>query len=144
MLLAGRPPPIGTQPLYQTRIWEGGVTWRQGSHTVTYSNAHYVHLSVCPYATPLRYFKVFMSMGWDYVSELRSPTGLLFILQVIHEHGKPWQNDNGGRNRRTRRKTCPSATLSTINPTWTDTGANTGLRDEMPVTNHLNCGSTTL
>jgi hypothetical protein len=28
-----------------------------------------------------------MSMGWDYVSELQSPTGLLF------EHGKPWWND---------------------------------------------------
>jgi hypothetical protein len=25
-----------------------------------------------------------MSMGWDYVSELQPPTGLLFIPQVIH------------------------------------------------------------
>jgi hypothetical protein len=25
-----------------------------------------------------------------------------------------------GENRRTRRKTCPSATSSTTNPTWTD------------------------
>jgi hypothetical protein len=28
-----------------------------------------------------------MSMGRDYVSELRPPTGLLFIPQVIYEHG---------------------------------------------------------
>jgi hypothetical protein len=28
--------------------------------------------------------------GWDYVSELRPPTGLLFILRVICESGEPW------------------------------------------------------
>jgi hypothetical protein len=28
---------------------------------------------------------LFMSMGFDYVSELRPSTGLLFILQVIYE-----------------------------------------------------------
>jgi hypothetical protein len=32
-------------------------------------------------------------VGWDYVSELRPPTGPLFILQVIYEHGEPWWND---------------------------------------------------
>jgi hypothetical protein len=32
-----------------------------------------------------------MLMRWDYVSELR-PTGLLFIPQVIYEHGEPWWN----------------------------------------------------
>jgi hypothetical protein len=31
-----------------------------------------------------------------------------------------------GENRRTRGKTCPSATLSTTNPTWTDLGSNPG------------------
>jgi hypothetical protein len=41
-----------------------------------------------------------------------------------------------GENRRTRRKTCPSATLS-INPTWIDLGANLGLRGERPATNDL-------
>ena len=39
-----------------------------------------------------------------------------------------WWNTGGlkltGENRSTRRKTCPSATLSTINPTWTDPGSN--------------------
>jgi hypothetical protein len=34
-----------------------------------------------------------MSMRWDYVSQLRPPTGLLFISQVIHKHGEPWLND---------------------------------------------------
>jgi hypothetical protein len=40
-----------------------------------------------------------------------------------------------GENRRNRRKTCPSATLSTTNLTWTDLGANLGLRGE--ATNRL-------
>jgi hypothetical protein len=34
-----------------------------------------------------------MSMGLEYVSELRLPTGLLFIPQVIYEHGESWWND---------------------------------------------------
>jgi hypothetical protein len=42
-----------------------------------------------------------------------------------------------GENRRTRRRTCPSATLSTTNPTCIDPGANPGLRSERPVTNDL-------
>jgi hypothetical protein len=46
-----------------------------------------------------------------------------------------------GENRRTRRKTCPSATLSTTNPTWIDPGANPGLRGERPATNDLSHGT---
>jgi hypothetical protein len=42
-----------------------------------------------------------------------------------------------GENRRTRRKTYPSVTLSTTNPTWIDLGANPGLRGEKPATNRL-------
>jgi hypothetical protein len=38
-------------------------------------------------------------------------------------------------------KTCPSATLSTKNPTWTDPGSNPGLRDEKPATNRLSHGT---
>jgi hypothetical protein len=33
-----------------------------------------------------------MSMGWDHVSELRPPTGLLFIPHMIHEYGEPRWN----------------------------------------------------
>jgi hypothetical protein len=35
---------------------------------------------------------IFLSMGWDYVRELRPSTGLLFI-QVIGEHEEPQCND---------------------------------------------------
>jgi hypothetical protein len=60
---------------------------------------------------------LFMSMGSDYVSELRPLTGILFILRMIR------MESHGGmifteENRRTRRKTCPSPNLFT-NPTPT-------------------------
>jgi hypothetical protein len=42
-----------------------------------------------------------------------------------------------GENRSTRGKTCPNATLSTTNPTWTDPGTNPGLCGERPATNYL-------
>jgi hypothetical protein len=47
-----------------------------------------------------------------------------------------------GENRSTRGKTCPSATLSTTNPTWTDPGSNPGLRGGKSVTNRLSHGTT--
>jgi hypothetical protein len=37
--------------------------------------------------------------------------------------------------------TCPSATLSTTNSTWTDPGMNLGLCGERPVTKHLSHGT---
>jgi hypothetical protein len=40
-----------------------------------------------------------------------------------------------------REKPCPSATLSTINPTWTDPGPNPGLRSERPATTRLSHGA---
>jgi hypothetical protein len=46
-----------------------------------------------------------------------------------------------GENRRTRRKTCSVAILSTTNPTWIDPGANPGLRGERPATNDLSHGT---
>jgi hypothetical protein len=49
-----------------------------------------------------------------------------------------------GENRRTRRRTCPSATLSTTNPAWVDPDANPVLRGERPTTNHLSHGTALL
>jgi general stress protein YciG len=39
-------------------------------------------------------------------------------------------------------ETCPSANLSTTNPTWPDTGSNTGRRGGKPATNRLSYGAT--
>jgi hypothetical protein len=52
-----------------------------------------------------------------------------------------WNDILTGENRRTRRKTCPSASLSTTNPTWIDSCANPGLRGERPSTNYLGYGT---
>jgi hypothetical protein len=38
-------------------------------------------------------------------------------------------------------KTCPSATLSTTNPTWTNPGSNPGLRGGRPAANRLSHGT---
>jgi hypothetical protein len=46
-----------------------------------------------------------------------------------------------GENRSTRGETCPSTTLSTTNPTWTDPGSNPGLRGERSATNRLSHGT---
>jgi hypothetical protein len=46
-----------------------------------------------------------------------------------------------GEKRSTRRKTCPSATLSTTNPTWTDPESNPGFRGERLATNRLRHGT---
>jgi hypothetical protein len=44
-------------------------------------------------------------------------------------------------NRSTRGEICPSATLSTTNPTWTDPGSKPDLRSERPATNSLSHGT---
>jgi hypothetical protein len=46
-----------------------------------------------------------------------------------------------GENRSTRGKTCPSATLSTTNPTWIDPGSNPSLRGEKLAANRLSHGT---
>jgi hypothetical protein len=67
--------------------------------------------------------------------------GPLSSSQMMHEW--IWSSREiilTGRNRRTRRKSCPSVTLST-NPTWIVLDANPGLRGGKPATNRLSCGT---
>jgi hypothetical protein len=86
-------------------------------------------------STPLYAYigSAFLLLWWGETMSLGtgSLTAPLSIPQMIHE----WIWSSGemiltGENRRTRRKTCPSATLSTINPTWTDLWANSGLHGD--------------
>jgi hypothetical protein len=46
-------------------------------------------------------------------------------------------NENWQRKRKYLEKTCPSATLSTTNPTWPDSGSKTGRRGGKPATNRV-------
>jgi hypothetical protein len=45
-----------------------------------------------------------MSMGCDDVSELRPPTSLLFIPQVVYKYGEPRWNDIGRGNQNNSEK----------------------------------------
>jgi hypothetical protein len=46
-----------------------------------------------------------MSMGWDYVSELRKLTCLLFTPQVIYDYGEPMLQWSTGE-KKTDSSTC--------------------------------------
>jgi hypothetical protein len=48
-----------------------------------------------------------------------------------------WNEIDRGKPKYSGKKTCPSATLSNTNPTWTDPGSNLGLRGERLATNRL-------
>jgi hypothetical protein len=52
-----------------------------------------------------------------------------------------WWNEDWQGKPKYSEKTCPSATLSTTNPTWADPGANTGRRGGKPATNRLSYGA---
>jgi hypothetical protein len=86
---------------------------------------------------------LFLMVGWVLVPK----RGCLLTLAYYafprwYEFGERRWNDILTReNRRTPRKTCPSATLSTTNPTWIDPGAKPGLRSERPATNDLSHGT---
>jgi hypothetical protein len=70
-----------------------------------------------------------MSVGWEYVSELRPLTDLQFIPQIVDECVEIHCGMiRPGEKLRIRRKTCPSATLCTTDPTCIDPVANLGLR----------------
>jgi hypothetical protein len=85
----------------------GGDEWRvQGTHRVCHLTDEYP--DVCNESTDLLHILAYvvvvtmmmiMSMGSDYVSELRPPTGLLVIPRVIYERGEPWWNANADRTK---------------------------------------------
>jgi hypothetical protein len=70
-------------------------------------------------------------------------TGLLYRPQMIGDVdcGEIGGMKIGRGNQSTRKKTCPSATLPTTNPTWLDPGLNPGCRGGKPATNRLSYGA---
>jgi hypothetical protein len=65
-----------------------------------------------------------------------------YAFPIRYEFEERRRNDIlTGENRRTRRKTCPSVTLSTTNPTWIDPGANPSVRSQRPATNDRSHGT---
>jgi hypothetical protein len=78
---------------------------QRGNQPRTYSSFHSVHV---------------MSMRWDYVSELLPPSEISFIPQVIYGMKSHGEMILTREKRKTRRRICFTATLSTTDPTWTD------------------------
>jgi hypothetical protein len=99
-----------------------------------------IHLEFKENKLAQRSLLLFMSMGWDYVSELRPPTGLLFFPRwyMSMEH---WCNDTDRWKLKNSEKNLPIATLFTTNHRGTDLGANSGLRSDRPTTNHPSHGT---
>jgi len=52
-----------------------------------------------------------------------------------------WRNDTDKTKSTYRRKICPTATLSTTNPTWAGPRSNQVLREKRPLTNGLSHGT---
>jgi hypothetical protein len=64
---------------------------------------------------------------------------IFFVLSLVMEHR--WNEIDRGKPKNSGEKTCPSATLSTKNPTGTDPGSNPGLRGGRPAANRLSHGT---
>jgi hypothetical protein len=52
-----------------------------------------------------------------------------------------WNETDRGKPKHSGKKTYPSATLCTTNPTWTEPESNPGLRGGRPATNRLSHGT---
>jgi hypothetical protein len=85
-------------PLLLLQVSGGGICLHIYFFTFYLINAINVSVAVKLILLLLLQLMMVMPMGWDYISELQPPTGLLFIPQLIYEHGKPWWNDIGRGN----------------------------------------------
>jgi hypothetical protein len=86
---------------------------------------------------------VFSSHGVR-LSPLGTAATVWRIVQAPHDRwwwlwSNRW-NANWQGKRKYSEETCPSATLSTTNPTWPDPGSNWGRRGGKPATNRLSYG----
>jgi hypothetical protein len=76
-------------------------------------------------------------VGWVRPKRGRLLTLAYYAFPRWYEFGERRWNDSDRGKPKTWEKNCPSATLSTTNPTRIDPGANPGFRGERPATNHL-------
>jgi hypothetical protein len=81
----------------------------------------------------------FISIRRVYISELRSPTGLFFIPQVMHAYGEWWNDSDRG---------TPKSSGGSLfqwhfahHKSHQDSDANPGLRSETSVANRLGHGT---
>jgi hypothetical protein len=91
-----------------------------------------------------RFFFVFF-VGWDLLHQVLRPL-LAYCTAPNDRWGwlwSNWWNEDWQGKPKYSEKTCPSAILSTTNPTRLDPCANTGRRGGKPATNRLSYGAAT-
>jgi hypothetical protein len=83
-------------------------------------------------------------VGWDWVHlARRSLPSLLYQPRTIDDECEAVAGMRNGKGKYSE-KTCPSATLSTTNPTWPNLGSNLGRRCGKPANNRLRYGTASL
>jgi hypothetical protein len=90
---------------------------------------------------PLTFFNFFNFVEWG---ETESTWYVGLYLSYCTSPGWVWSsrwNQNFRGKPKYSEKTCPSATLSTTNPTWPDLGSNPGHHGGKPATNRLSYGT---
>jgi hypothetical protein len=87
-----------------------------------------------------------ISWGWLRLSPLRMSATNYPIVPVPNNRWlwNSWWNEDWLEKTKYMEKTCPSATLSTENPTWLDLVSNPGRRIGKPATNRLSYGKAKL
>jgi hypothetical protein len=95
----------------------------------------------------VRYSWIFFVVSWGGVrlSLLGTSTTNWPIVPALDDRwwwmwSSRW-NENWQGKQKYSEKTCPSATMSTINPTWPNLGSNPGRRCGKPATNRLSYGA---
>jgi hypothetical protein len=83
---------------------------------------------------------LFFIVGGGGASTRRPLNGLLYLPGWLW-WWRIWWNEDWQEKPKYSEKSCPSATLSTTNPTWPDPGATPGRRGGKPATNRLSYGA---
>jgi hypothetical protein len=90
-------------------------------------------------------FFFFSFLGWVRLSQLGTSATNWPIVPALDDRWWVWSsrwNENWQGKPKYSEKTCPSATLSTTNPTWSDLGSNPSCRGGKPATNSMSYGTT--
>jgi hypothetical protein len=92
---------------------------------------------------PQKLALLLLLVGWDLRHQVLRPL-LAYCTAPNDKWGwlwSNWWNEDWQGKPKYSEKTCPSATLSTTDPTWPDPCANTGRRGGKPATNRLSYGA---
>jgi hypothetical protein len=106
-----------------------------------FNSLHVFAIYTCKISSNINHRLLFF-LKVDLVPKRGCLTLAYYAFPRRYEYGeRRWSDIFTGENRRTRRKTCPNATLSTTNHTWIGTGVNPDLQGERPATNDLSHGT---